>query len=112
MTPSRAITAPHARASLGLVKPLRFAPTPFGAVGLDGPSGPPRIGAYVMAGIHCPTRNHSTPGKEDTMYVPARTPSIAVTIGRETRIYHAFITTAPVALSHPPPQRRWPAAIA
>ena len=52
MTPRRAITPPDCRASLRAVKPLRFAPTPFGAGGLDGPSGPPRIGNYVMAGIH------------------------------------------------------------
>jgi hypothetical protein len=26
------------------------------------------------------------------------TPSIEVTIGRQTRLYHAFITTAPAAL--------------
>ena len=49
MTPRRAITPRDCRASLGAVKPLRFAPTPFGAGGLDGPSGPPRIGNYVMA---------------------------------------------------------------
>ena len=55
MTPRRAITPPDSRASLGLVKPLRFAPTPFGAGGLDGSSGPPRIGNYVMAGTHPPT---------------------------------------------------------
>jgi len=58
MTAGRAITPPDSRASLGLVKPLRFAPTPFGAGGLDGPSGPPRIGIYVMPGIHPPTRTH------------------------------------------------------
>jgi hypothetical protein len=29
------------------------------------------------------------------------TPSIAVTIGRQTRLYHAFITTAPAALDAP-----------
>jgi hypothetical protein len=29
------------------------------------------------------------------------TPSIEVTIGRQTRLYHAFITTAPVALDAP-----------
>ena len=52
MTPRRAITPPDCRASLRAVKPLRFAPTPFGAGGLDGPSGPPRIGNYVMAGMH------------------------------------------------------------
>src|SRR5262245_39045921 len=29
------------------------------------------------------------------------TPSIEVTIGRQTRLYHAFITTAPAALDAP-----------
>jgi len=29
------------------------------------------------------------------------TPSITVTIGRETRLYHAYITTAPPALDSP-----------
>ena len=29
------------------------------------------------------------------------TPSIAVTIGRQTRLYHAFVTTAPVELDSP-----------
>ena len=29
------------------------------------------------------------------------TPSISVTIGRQTRLYHAFITTAPAALDAP-----------
>ena len=51
MTPRPAITPRDSRASLRRVKPLRFAPTPFGAIGLDAPSGPPRIGNYVMAGF-------------------------------------------------------------
>ena len=55
MTPRWAITPLDYRASLRAVKPLRFAPTPFGAGGLDGPSGPPWIGTYVMAGMHPPT---------------------------------------------------------
>jgi hypothetical protein len=63
MTPRRAITPPDCRASLRAVKPLRFAPTPFGAGGLDGPSGPPRIGIYVMAGMH-PTKPHALEAKE------------------------------------------------
>ena len=62
MTPGRAITPLDSRAALGAVKPLRFAPTPFGAGGLDGPYGPPRIGNYVMAGMH-PT-NELTRRKE------------------------------------------------
>ena len=32
------------------------------------------------------------------MYAPTITPSIEVTIGRETRLYHAFITTAPATV--------------
>jgi len=39
MTRRRAITPPDCQASLRAVKPLRFAPTPFGAGGLDWPSG-------------------------------------------------------------------------
>ena len=35
------------------------------------------------------------------MFPPAITPSIEVTIGRETRLYHAFITTAPTTLDAP-----------
>ena len=35
------------------------------------------------------------------MYAPTITPSIEVTIGRETRLYHAFITTAPTSLDAP-----------
>jgi hypothetical protein len=31
----------------------------------------------------------------------AITPSIAVTIGRQTRLYHAFVTTAPAELDSP-----------
>ena len=35
------------------------------------------------------------------MYAPRFTPSIEVTIGRETRLYHAFITSAPITLDAP-----------
>ena len=101
MTPRRAITPPDCRASLRAVKPLRFAPTPFGAGGLDGPSGPPRIGNYVMAGMHPTNELTRQQGKERTMYAPPITPSIEVTIGRETRLYHAFITTAPARFDAP-----------
>jgi hypothetical protein len=31
----------------------------------------------------------------------ATTPSIDITIGRQTRLYHAFVTTAPAALDSP-----------
>ena len=35
------------------------------------------------------------------MHASKITPSIEVTIGRETRLYHAFITTAPASLDAP-----------
>ena len=35
------------------------------------------------------------------MHAPRITPSIEVTIGRETRLYHAFITTAPATFDAP-----------
>ena len=35
------------------------------------------------------------------MRTTAITPSIAVTIGQQTRLYHAFVTTAPAALDAP-----------
>ena len=35
------------------------------------------------------------------MLASRNTPSIEVTIGRETRLYHAFITNAPVTLDAP-----------
>jgi hypothetical protein len=35
------------------------------------------------------------------MHASRITPSIEVTIGRETRIYHAFVTTAPARLDAP-----------
>jgi len=101
MTPRWAITPLDYRASLRAVKPLRFAPTPFGAGGLAGPSGPPRIGIYVMAGMHPTNELTRRKGKERTMYAPTITPSIEVTIGRETRLYHAFITTAPARFDAP-----------
>ena len=46
------------------------------------------------------------------MYAPTITPSIEVTIGRETRLYHAFITTAPATVrrtghGHAPHRRRF-----
>ena len=98
MTPRPAITPRDSRASLRRVKPLRFAPTPFGAGGLDAPSGPPRIGNYVMAGFSCP---HGQIERRTSMYAPRFTPSIEVTIGRETRLYHAFVTNAPITLDAP-----------
>jgi hypothetical protein len=42
------------------------------------------------------------------MYAPPMTPSIEVTIGRESRLYHAFITTAPQGSTRRPPSRSTP----
>ena len=67
VTTAPSITPRDCRASLGPVKPLRFAPTPFGAGGLDGSSGPPRIRTYVMAGMHPWTSASTTPRK---VFVP------------------------------------------
>jgi hypothetical protein len=39
--------------------------------------------------------------KEDDMFERSLTPSITVTIGHHTRIYFAFVTTAPIALDSP-----------
>ena len=64
MTPRRAITPPDCRASLRAVKPLRFAPTPFGAGGLDGPSGA-ASDWQLRDGRHAPAHNfHSADRKE------------------------------------------------
>ncbi len=39
--------------------------------------------------------------RETTMTDRSTTPNIEVTIGRQTRLYHAFITTAPAVLDAP-----------
>jgi hypothetical protein len=48
-------------------------------------------------------RNTRTHGRrrEESVESDNHTPSIAVRIGRLTRIYHAFVTTAPAALDAP-----------
>jgi hypothetical protein len=40
-------------------------------------------------------------GKDSTMWQGSLTPSITVTIGRHTRLYCAFVTTAPKELDSP-----------
>jgi hypothetical protein len=40
-------------------------------------------------------------GSEEPMIEPPTIPSIVVTIGRQTRLYHAFITSAPCRLDAP-----------
>jgi hypothetical protein len=51
-----------------------------------------------MAGFSCP---HGHNERRTLIHAPRFTPSIEVTIGRETRLYHAFITNAPVTLDAP-----------
>src|SRR6266849_10416455 len=67
-----AITTPILRLASTLSKALRFAPTPFGAYGLDRLSVEPREGTYVMAGTH---DEHSR--EDDTMRHISSTPNIA-----------------------------------
>ena len=69
-TPRRAITLRDCRASLGPVKPRRFASTPFGAGGLDRPSGPPRICSYEMAGLAPPTTTIEMPRTVESPCTP------------------------------------------
>ena len=63
-------------ARLDPVKAFRFAPTPFGAHGLDRLSVEPMEGTYVMAGRH-----EGRSRKDRTMREISPTPNIAVTIG-------------------------------
>src|SRR5438093_11636571 len=85
------------RARRRAVKALRFAPTPFGAGGLDSSVGraqrrllrdePLNSAAFIS---HANTHERREPMRQLSI-----TPSITVTIGRQTRLYFAFVTTAP-----------------
>ncbi len=107
MSRIRAITSGDSRARLRLAKPLRFAPTPRGAHGLDEDLGAPRMGTYVMTRALrrrealMPSQINHGDGKEESVKPENETPSIAVRIGRLTRVYHPFVTTAPEALDTP-----------
>src|SRR5438034_34841 len=94
-------------ARLGLVKALRFAPTPLrGASALTRPSREPGPGYYVMA-VHsdgsCDLGFEwiRTLKGRATMITTSITPSIGVTIGRHTRLYYAYITTGPASIDAP-----------
>ena len=73
---------------------------------LTRPSVEPRWGSYVMARE---LDGHSNigldsiiaKGRTPPMISTSITPSIGVTIGRQTRLYYAYITTAPAALDAP-----------
>lgn len=75
---------------------------PFGAIGLDRASVAPKAGNYVMAqGTARTVRIRALrAGREETMN-HAYSPAVDVTIGGQTRIYHAFITTAPATYDGP-----------
>src|SRR5581483_1730986 len=71
------------------VKAFRFAPTPFGAHGLDRLADEPTSGSYVMA-----DRLHVRSQEETTMPEISPAPNIPVVIGGQLRVYLAYITTA------------------
>lgn len=80
---------------------LSLRSTPFGAYGLDRASGPPRTGHYVMAGDAHRDINSASNRKEGVMNVRRHTPTIEIAIGRDVRLYHAYVTTAPAKLDAP-----------
>ena len=71
-----------------------------GLTGLTGPAGRHALGNYVMARTHH-VPNTSIRTKEESMDAPTLTPSITVAIGRQMRVFHAFVTTAPAGLDAP-----------
>ena len=68
MTPRRAITPRDCRASLGPSSLFASLRPRSGLAGLTAPSGPPRIGNYVMAGMHLPTQR--TKERRTLMHAP------------------------------------------
>src|SRR5262245_34387507 len=98
------------RARLGLVKglrDLRVAPTALRAAdALDEPSGEHRPwqlrdGPADPRSLPHRARFDETKGSAPLMNTTSITPSIEVTIGRQTRLYYLYITTAPAALDAP-----------
>lgn len=83
---------------------LRVASTALRAAhALDEPSTEPVLGNYVMARqVHGRLDiGLDSKGRDITMNTTSITPSIGVTIGRHTRLYYLYITTAPAALDAP-----------
>jgi hypothetical protein len=81
-------------------------PRVAGLAPLTNTSVEPVFGIYVMAGgFHgraCLGRDEvNTNTRRFPMHPTSFTPSIGVTIGRQTRLYYAYITTAPAALDAP-----------
>src|SRR5438552_7691127 len=73
------------------VKALRFAPTPFGAGGLDSGVGRARRRLLRDGPVNSAACNSlaSTSERRNPMRQLSITPSITVTIGRQTRLYFA-----------------------
>jgi hypothetical protein len=103
--------ASHFRARLGLVKGLRvdvpwLRPRCARLTPLTRPPASAVLGNCVMARqvhgrSHIGLDSMDTKGRLRFMNTTSITPSIGVTIGRLTRLYYAYITTAPAALDAP-----------
>jgi hypothetical protein len=78
-------------------------PRSAGLAALTIGSGEPSEGIYVMPGGFCPAAkaNERFLPRSNSMSDTLITPNIEVTIGRQTRLYHAFVTTAPATLDAP-----------
>jgi len=87
----------YARSSLGS--------DPFGASGLTGPPGRHGKGNYVMArGVRSDQQlelNAFRGAKGGIAMFDRPSSAVDVTIGGETRVYEAFVTTAPATLDKP-----------
>ena len=97
--PSRRLIVGHHSVPSSLV---RFAPTPAGLTGLTATSWRPNGGSYVMARACARRVRHGAPsGRKEEAMRDTNSPAVDVTIGGQTRIYHAYITTAPATLDGP-----------
>ena len=78
-------------------------PRQAGLAALTAPACSPGFGQYVMpeGSSPRPSTTINPPERRNAMRDFATTPSIDITIGRQTRLYHAFVTTAPAALDSP-----------
>ena len=93
--------ASDSRARLVVVKALRCAstPPPAGLAALTSDSVEPSEGKDVMPRGTARLRRRTTQFRRSMHMINiSTTPSIEVTIGHQTRQYHAFVTTAPAAL--------------
>jgi hypothetical protein len=107
---ARAITCPIVRLDSGssrgfaCIGPLR--PRCARLTPLTSPRSSPVLGKYVMARRFMVTRTSGLDsthekGRTSLMNTTSITPWIGVTIGRDTRLFYVYITTAPAALDAP-----------